>query len=347
MHALYVTNANPRFTGVSATIRNLLPVQQQQFDLTLVGQPLPDCSAPISFAEARRLTRTQPKDHPFPIWHVRRDPEMLRAIIMRDVMRIPMKIVFTSAAQRRHSAFPRWLISRMDAVIATTQEAASFVDNVAAVVPHGVDTSVFRPGPDRAASWAALGHGGQRGVATIGRIRPEKGTDIFVQAMIAALPAFPDTVALVIGRAAPKHQAFLDDLKQMVAAAGLSERILFVGELPPDLMAQTMQGLSLVCQFPRYEGYGLVPLEGMASGAPFVATDTGYYRHFSQGGKAGRIIDMADTAAAAKAVSDLLADQDALSAMSTDATRIAGAQFSIQYEAAGIAAVSEALWAKG
>ena len=102
MHALYVTNANPRFTGVSATIRNLLPVQQQQYDLTLVGQPLPDCPAPISFAEARRLTRTPPKDRPFPIWHVRRDPEMLRAIIMRDVLRIPMKIVFTSAAQRRH-----------------------------------------------------------------------------------------------------------------------------------------------------------------------------------------------------------------------------------------------------
>ena len=76
---------------------------------------------------------------------MRRNTEMRAALWARDVLRLPVKIVFTSAAIRRHSAFPRWLISRMDAVIATTEAAASFVPHVRGIVPHGVDTERFFP----------------------------------------------------------------------------------------------------------------------------------------------------------------------------------------------------------
>ncbi|QBF31313.1 glycosyltransferase family 4 protein [Thalassococcus sp. S3] len=344
---LYVTNFNRNFTGVSATAANVVRAQGKMHDLRLVGHPLPDCPAPISKSQARALCRAGPSDRPFAIWHVRRNPEMQTALWLRDVLRRPIRIVFTSAAQRLHSAYPRWLISRMDAVIATTERAAEFVPHVRAVVPHGVDTDRFSPAPDRAAAWAALGYGGTQGIATIGRIRPEKGTDVFVRAMLRLLPDRPGATALVIGRAAREHQSFLSDLQNEVDAAGLRDRILFPGEIAAGDLPPLLRGLSLVMQMPRYEGYGMVPLEGMASGVPFVASDAGYYNAFSAQGRAGRIVDQEDWQGAADAAGTLLDDPARHDAMAKAARDIAEASFSARAEAAGIEEVYQQLWAEG
>lgn len=341
---MFVTNFNPRITGVSTTAAAMFRAQSKMLDAALVGHPLPGCPEPITARTAMRLSK-EPGDRPFAIWHVRRNPEMRVAIWARDVRRLPIRIVFTSAAQRRHSAWPRWLISRMDAVIATTEAAASFVPNVRAVIPHGVDTDRFVPATDRAAAWAALGYGGSRGIVSVGRIRPEKGTDLFVDAMIRTLPAMPDVVALVIGTATREHAGFAADLRARVAAAGLSERILFPGEITPDDMPAVLRAASLLVAMPRYEGYGMTPLEAMASGTPFVASDAGYYRAFSAQGKTGIIVGQEDVEEAGAAISALLADTDRRAAMSAAARDRAVTCHSVETEARAAIAVYEELWA--
>ncbi|MBC6442317.1 MAG: hypothetical protein GDA53_04170 [Rhodobacteraceae bacterium] len=185
MTELFVTNFNPNFTGVSATAAGVLRAQVRTVDAALVGHPLPGCPDPMTGRMAVR-TAHKPAGHPFAIWHRRTFPEMRTATWLRDVLRKPAKIVFTSSARRHHSAIPRRLVARMDAVIATTEDAAKYVPNVRAVVPHGVDTARFAPAHTRAATWAKPGFGGTRGIARVGRVRPEKGTDMFVDAMIAA-----------------------------------------------------------------------------------------------------------------------------------------------------------------
>lgn len=338
MTDLFVTNYNPNFTGVSATAANVISAQAGRYDLALVGHALPGCPTPISKRQATAHSLVAPDTKPFAIWHVRRNPEMRHAIWLRDVRRLPIKIVFTSAAQRLHSVYPRWLISRMDAVIATTDKAAEFVPNVRAMVPHGVDTATFTPAPDRNAAWAALGYGGTHGIATIGRIRPEKGTDQFVEAMLRLLPQRTGAVALVIGRAGHKHESYLKGLKDQVKAAGLADRLLFIGEMPAERLPSLMRALSLVMQLPRYEGYGMVPLEGLACGVPFIATDAGYYRSFSDEGRVGTIVP--DAASAADAAADLLSRTDLAQA----ARHIAETRFSAVSEADGVDAVYQSLW---
>lgn len=347
MTDLFVTNFNRNFTGVSATAANVIRQQVKIHDLALIGHPLPCCPEPIPVAQARHLSRIPPTGRPFAIWHVRRNPEMRAAIWARDVLRLPIRIVFTSAAQRLHSALPRWLISRMDAVIATTDRAAEFVPHVRAVVPHGVDTDLFTPAPDRAAAWAELGYGGTRGIATIGRIRPEKGTDLFVEAMLRLLPDAPGSVALVIGRAAREHQGFLRDQKSKIAAAGLGDRILFPGEIPAENLPALMCALSLVMQLPRYEGYGMAPLEGMASAVPFIGSEAGYYRAFSAQSTTGLIVPQEAAAEAAEAAGKLLTDPARWAAMGHTARDVALHSFSAASEAAGIEAVYDQLWAQG
>ncbi len=346
MPDLFVTNFNRNFTGVSATAANVVRQQMQNHDLRLVGVPLPDCPAPITVSQARALSRQVPDTKPFAIWHVRRNPEMRAAIIARDVLRLPIRIVFTSAAQRLHSAYPRWLISKMDAVIATTDRAAEFVPNVRAVVPHGVDTDRFQPAPERSAAWARLGYGGDYGIATIGRIRPEKGTDLFVEAMLSILPDLPGATALVVGRATREHQGFLQVLMRRVEDAGLSDRLLFSGEIAAAEQPALMRGLSLVMQLPRYEGYGMVPLEAMASGVPFVGSDAGYYHAFSAQGRAGVVVPQDAPDAAAQAARALLCEPGRLDAMAQAARDVALNSFSARAEADGIEAVYQELWAK-
>ena len=347
MPEVYVTNFNPNFTGVSATAAGVLRVQQRDLDVGLMGHRLPDCGTPVTRKAAIAASKIAPEGRPFSIWHVRRNPEMRAAIWARDVLGLSIKIVFTSAAQRRHSLYPRWLISRMDAVIATTHEAATYVPHVKAVVPHGVDLERFSPSTDRAASWKALGYGGRIGLATVGRIRPEKGTDLFVDTMIRVLPDHPDTVALIVGRTAREHHSFEMDLRRRIKAADLSGRILFVGELPPEDLPQVMQGVSMLIAMPRYEGYGMTPLEAMASGAPFVASDTGYYRAFSGGGTAGSLVGLFDVESAAIEVKSLLSDSVRLASMSDAALKRVRTEYSIEREVAGIRKVYEDLWAAG
>ncbi|MBL4750071.1 MAG: glycosyltransferase family 4 protein [Amylibacter sp.] len=344
---LYLTNFNKNFTGVSATAAGVIGVQKKQFDLRLVGQALPNCPAPISKRAAYALSRMKPDGKPFAIWHVRRNPEMRVAIWARDVLRLPIRIVFTSSAQRYHSLYPRWLISKMDAVISTTPEAAKFVPNVHKVVPHGVDTARFTPAVDRAAAWQALGYGGKRGVAAIGRVRPEKGTDVFIETMLQTLPAHPDLVALVVGKAAKEHLGFQQKLKDKVAAAGLSDRVLFVGEVGADKMPALVQSLCLLVALPRYEGYGMTPLEALASGVPFVGSDAGYFDIFSNEGRLGKVVPLEDAGQAAAAVEAWLSDEQQLLDASKRAPGFVKQQHSIETEVAGINAVYEGLWENG
>ncbi|MBQ4806358.1 glycosyltransferase family 4 protein [Phaeobacter sp. HS012] len=347
MADLLVTNFNRNFTGVSATAANVIRQQARRYDMALVGRALPGCPDPISIAAARAASRHHDPAKPFAIWHVRRNTEMRAAIWARDILRLPVRIVFTSAAQRRHSAFPRWLISRMDAVVATTDAAATYVPHVRAVVPHGVDTDVFTPAENRTSAWAALGYGGQQGIATIGRIRPEKGTDLFVDAMLRLLPDHPGTVALVIGRAAREHQGFLKGLQARITAAGLGERILFPGEISASDLPRVMRALSLVMQLPRYEGYGMAPLEGLASAVPFVGSDTGYYGAFSAQGTVGTVVPLEAADAAAQAAGQLLSSPKELSRRGQAGRDLAVHAFSAGAEADGIDAVYQQLWSAG
>lgn len=355
---LFVTNFNKRFTGVSATAAAVLRSHQFSMNCTLVGHPLPGLPAPISWTKALRLSRVPPPGRPFAIWHVRRNSEMQLALIARDVLRLPVKIVFTSAAQRLHSAWPRWLISKMDAVIATTEDAACFVPNVQAVVPHGVDTQQFSPAgseEDAQAAWQETGFGGSYGIVTIGRIRPEKGTDLFVHAMIEALPQLPGAQAVVIGAAKSEHAGFLDELKAEIAAAGLSSRFSFPGEIGADQLPEVLRGARLLMALPRYEGYGVTPLEAMACAVPVVLSDTGNFAEFTGhldpsapplDDTAGRLVPLEDTRNAANWACEILSTPSLHHQLAQTARARAVSHFSVAAEAREIAQVYEQLWSE-
>ena len=79
----------------------------------------------------------------------------------------------------------------MDAVIATSERSGSFLEVPHTVVMHGIDLEEFHPPRTEDDHFSASGLPGRYAVGCFGRVRHQKGTDLFVDAMIALLPRFP------------------------------------------------------------------------------------------------------------------------------------------------------------
>ncbi|MCJ8140689.1 glycosyltransferase family 4 protein [Falsirhodobacter halotolerans] len=292
-------NLKRRLSGVTATIARLVPVQARDISIAATGPGLPAGVPHVPLIRAM----TAPRDR-WRVWHARRNTEMLTGLFLRHVLRRKYRLLFTSASQRRHSGYTKWLIGRMDGIVATSEKGAAYLDRGADVILHGIDTEVFTPPQDRPALRTRLGLPQGRLVGCYGRIRPSKGTDNFVAAMIDLLPRHPDVTALVMGRAVDKDRAFLDDLKARIAAAGLTDRILLRPEVTVDRMPDWYAALDLYVAPQRWEGFGLTPLEAMACGVPVVATRVGAFEELL--GDTGRLVAPDDVPALREAIAALL-----------------------------------------
>ena len=341
-----VFNLKQRYTGVSATINALVPLQAKQWRLGFCGTRMSNGIDGMTLGQAIALSRQPPAGRSFRIWHVRRDPEMMAAIFARDVLRLPIKLVFTSAAQHLHGRFPRWLISKMDAVISTTPLAASFVPNTTAVVPHGIDLSRFSPPPDKLTAWADSGLPGQYGIGVFGRVRPDKGSDVFVHAMIQALPQLPGATAVIAGLAQAQHQAYQQDLQRQIDEAGLHDRIVFLGEVPAGDVHRWYQRCLLCVACPRYEPFGLTPFEAAATGCALVCSKTGAFDQLAVPGQTGEMVDTDDVQGLTQAVLSVLRDPQHAVQMGEAARARVTEHFSLAREAEGIGRVYQQLFDK-
>jgi len=339
-----VFSLKSRYTGVSATVNALVPLQVREWRLEYVGPKMPNGIEPISVMKALKISLRPPKDRPFRIWHLRRNNEMLLGVIARDLFRLPIKLVFTSAAQRRHSALPRWLISKMNAVICTSEAAAEFVPNVSAVVPHGIDTKRFPAPLNKEVAWRDSGLPGKWGIGIFGRIRPEKGTDIFVDAMIQVLPKFPDFTAVIAGLVQPKFEPFYAELKSKIASAGLSDRIVFLGEIPSDQIHLWYQRCLICVACPRYEAFGLTLFEAASSECAVIGSRTGAFESLALDGKTGRLIEVGDSLSLIEAAGQVMNDPNNSLEMGRCASQVVNSRFSIATEADGIGQVYRYLW---
>ncbi|MGW2466110.1 glycosyltransferase [Streptomyces bauhiniae] len=138
-----------------------------------------------------------------------------------------------------------------------------------AVVPNGIDLEPFRfDQARRTRVRAQLGiPEGAFVVGGIGRLAPGKRFDILIEAL-AQLP--PDCHLLLVGGGAEENA-----LRRAAATAGVSDRVVFTGEVPglpdgspgPDLPALTSAMDVLAAPSPE-ESFGLAVVEALAAGLP-------------------------------------------------------------------------------
>lgn len=338
-------NFKRRLSGVTSTIVQLVPLQAQSLRIATLGPGLPSGLPRLRWWKVPALLR-RPTGRPFRIWHARRNVEMLAGVILRDVFSAPLRIVFTSASQRRHTSWTRFLIGRMDKVIATSAKTAAYLAVPNRVILHGIDTRRFSPPADRAEAISARGlDPAFRYVGCFGRVRHQKGTDLFVDAMIRLLPSRPRWAAIVAGRATAEHRGFEAGLRAKVEEAGLADRIRFVGE-HRDIDAW-YRALELFVAPQRWEGFGLTPLEAMASGVPVVASDVGAFPELLVDGVTGQIVPRDDIDAMTAATARLMDDDARRDAAGQAGLAHVRERFALEREAREIGEVYRDLWDAG
>jgi mannosyltransferase len=333
-----VPNLHWRYTGVTATSRMVSPALAKRFSAAWLGTDAPAGIARMGFGDLLRLWR-RPKPL---IWHARRNNEMIAGRLLR-ALGWPLKLVFTSAAQRHHTWLTRWLIRQMDAIIATSSISASYLKRESVVVMHGVDTEAYAPPVDRAAAFAESGLPGRYAIGCFGRVRAQKGSDLFVDAMLRLLPRYPDFTAVMVGAITPDQVMFANDLKKRIEAAGLAPRIVITGELPVEEVQRWYKRLTIYAFTSRNEGFGLTLIEAMAVGAALVASRAGAAELVVEDGVTGVLTSPGDADALVDALEPLMRDPASAATMGERARARVLEKFSLDAEAEGIARVYRAL----
>lgn len=334
---LLIPNLKKRFSGITSTTLQVLPEIAREMEVRVVGYPLPDGDNPLlTWGELWR--RTAPRAGGcLPVFHARRNVDMVLGLLLRHLGRRRMHLIFTSVAQRHHTRFTRFLYRRMDTLLSTSERSASYLRRAPdAIIPHGTDVRLYHPPGNRAEAWAAGGLPGRRGIGIFGRVRPQKGHHEFVKALCRVLPAHPDFTAVIVGETTPKFQPFELQLREMARRAGLEKRIVWLGKLPYPEIPLWFRRMSLVAAVPHNEGFGLTCLEAMASGCPVVATRTGGFEMVIREGIDGTLVPCGDTDALAEALERLLTSPDQLDRMGTEARKRILADFTAEREAAAL-----------
>ena len=335
---LIVPNLHKRYSGVTATNRTVAPKLAKLFRAGWLGSDAPEGIARIRLVDLAKLWRCGNAV----IWHARRNNEMIAGVLLRS-LGWPLKLVFTSAAQRHHSWITRWLIRRMDAIIATSEISKSFLRREATVVMHGVDTGTYAPPADRAAAFAESGLPGRYGIGCFGRVRAQKGSDVFVDAMCRLLPRYPDFTAVMVGAITLEQMAFAEDLRKRIDAAGLQSRIVITGELHVEEVPRWYQRLTIYAFTSRNEGFGLTLIEAMSAGAALVASRAGAAELVVEDGVTGVLTPTGNVDALVAALEPLMRDPASAAAMGQRGRSRVLEKFSLDAEAGRIAEVYRTL----
>jgi mannosyltransferase len=331
---LIVPNLHRRYSGVTATNRMVAPKLAKLFHAAWLGPDAPAGIARMGLADLLKLWRRR---SPL-IWHARRNNEMIVGVLLRS-LGWSFKLVFTSAAQRHHTWITRWLIRRMDTIIATNDISASFLKRETVVIPHGVDTDRYAPPENRAAAFAQTGLPGRYAIGCFGRVRAQKGSDVFVDAMCRLLPRFPDFTAVMVGAITPEQSGFANDLKKRIEAADLRSRIVITGELEIEDVQRWYQRLTIYAFTSRNEGFGLTLIEAMSAGAALVASRAGAAELVVEDGVTGVLTPPGDVDALVKALEPLMRDPASAAEMGARGRTRVLERFSLDAEASLIAKV--------
>lgn len=179
------------------------------------------------------------------------------------------------------------------------------------VIPNAVDIESFAIGgqPD-AALKAKLGLAGATVVGFIGSFYAYEGLDLLLAALPGMLRQNPEIRVLLVG-GGPQEKA----LKEQAASLGVADKIVFTGRVPHQEV-QRYYDLVDVLAYPRHSMRltelvtPLKPLEAMAQGQIFVASDVGGHRELVRHGETGILFKAGDAQALTEAVLDLLARRD-------------------------------------
>jgi glycosyltransferase involved in cell wall biosynthesis len=204
---------------------------------------------------------------------------------------------------------------RLDVVTVLT--ATSLADYSAALA--GAPVKVVKIPNSLPALPGGLASGEARVVLAAGRLIPQKGFDLLIEAFSMVAAGHPDWTLRIFGSGYER-----DSLRKMIADRGLGDRVDLRGRTT-DLAAE-MSRAAVYALSSRHEGLPLVLIEAMSKGLATVAFDcpTGPAEMITHG-RDGLLVPAEDVAAFAAALGEVLGDDDLRRRLAAGATAAARA----------------------
>jgi len=254
--------------------------------------------------------------------------ELAHPSLLRANRRLPYPIVsivhHLRASERRrlsplYRAVERQYLGSVDGAVCNSEVTRDVVtglgvDSGATVVaPPAGDR--FDPDIDDDEIEARAGERPLR-VVFVGNVARRKGLDTLVEGLAAA---DADAELTVVGRAV--EEGYVGDVRRLIRRKGLTDRVRMAGELSDDRLAAALRSGHVLAVPSRYEGFGIVYLEGMSFGLPAIASRAGGATETVTHGENGVLVDPDDPAAVAGAITRFAADRDRLASMGIAARR--------------------------
>ena len=191
------------------------------------------------------------------------------------------------------------------------------------VIPNAVDIDKFQLSGDAdSLLQQSLGLAGCTVIGFVGSFYAYEGLDLLIDAFAALAPRRPDLRLLLVGGGPQDAQ-----LRAQAQRLEVSDRVVFTGRVPHTQVSRYYDLIDLLA-YPRHSMRltelvtPLKPLEAMAQGRVFVASDVGGHRELIRDGETGRLFAAGSTTALAAAIDDMLDRRDRWPAM-----RAAGRDF--------------------
>lgn len=180
------------------------------------------------------------------------------------------------------------------------------------VIPNAVDAEQFTfAAPVDTALRASLGLGEARVIGFIGSFYAYEGLDLLLAAAPGMIARDPRIRILLVGGGPEESR-----LRAQAERLGLAQHVIFTGRVPHEIVSR-YYSLVDVLVYARHPMRltdlvtPLKPLEAMAQGQLFVASDVGGHRELIRDGENGRLFRAGDADALAAVVLSLLADEQA------------------------------------
>ncbi|MGF2185544.1 glycosyltransferase [Lactococcus lactis] len=144
-------------------------------------------------------------------------------------------------------------------------------------------------------------------IGWVGRIDIDhKGLDYFCE-MVSLLDK--DISVSIVGQGNEKEEREFDKYLQKY---GVKDRIERLGNLPYEKLADYYETLSAFVMTSRHEGFGLVAIEAMAFGVPFIGFDIPAFEGMTKNQKFGHLVPFPDTEEMAKYINKFIRNDESL-----------------------------------
>jgi glycosyltransferase involved in cell wall biosynthesis len=139
----------------------------------------------------------------------------------------------------------------------------------------------------------------------IGRLVPQKGFDILIEAFAGIASQVPDLYCLIIGEGEDKEK-----LSTQIRAAGLEKRILLLGYQDRSKAMSILKASDIFVMPSRYEGTPIALLEAAALARPILAACAGGIPELVTHEQHAHLVPVQDPAAFAQGFVKLAGDRD-------------------------------------